>query len=200
MKRTHVPSADPGRARRSRVPQDHLARTRAATIATRGKTVRQSRDVATFMAPLVAGLDRETVWVVLLDAKHRVIGVHLVRVGSPAAAVVRPRELAKTLILAHSAGAILVHQHPRGTSEPSTEDLALGDRFRAVGDLLGIRILDHVVLGQDGAYCSLADHGQRRASWRSRSSSRAAGPRRPSRGHGGSAPKTARWGSDTSKG
>ena len=58
------------------------------------------------------------------------------------------------------AAAILVHQHPSGSPEPSREDLALTERLRAVGDLLGIRILDHVILGHDGAFRSLADDGR----------------------------------------
>ena len=77
----------------------------------------------------------------------------------PQRRLVHPRETAKALILSNSAAAILVHQHPSGSPEPSTEDLALTERLRAVGDLLGIRILDHVILGHDGAFRSLADDG-----------------------------------------
>ncbi len=153
-------SSDADRLRRYRVPKYRLALVREATIPTPwDKTVRGSSDVAAFMAPLVADLDRETFWVVMLDGKNKVIGVNLVSVGSLTAALVHPREVAKALILSNSAAAILVHQHPSGSPEPSTEDLALTERLRAVGDLLGIRILDHVILGHDGAYRSLAGEG-----------------------------------------
>jgi len=143
-----------------RVARYRLALVREASIATTwDKTVRQSSDVAAFMRPLVADLDRETFWVLMLDGKNRVIGVNLVSVGSLTAALVHPREIGKALILSNSAAAILVHQHPSGNPEPSSEDLALTKRLCAVGDLLGIRILDHVILGHEGAFRSLAEDG-----------------------------------------
>ena len=109
-----------------RVARYRLALVREASIATTwDKTVRQSSDVAAFMRPLVADLDRETFWVLMLDGKNRVIGVNLVSVGSLTAALVHPREIGKALILSNSAAAILVHQHPSGDPTPSAEDLAL---------------------------------------------------------------------------
>ncbi|TMB17098.1 MAG: DNA repair protein RadC [Deltaproteobacteria bacterium] len=143
-----------------RVSKFRVALVREGSIPTTwDKTVREPGDVARLMAPLLVDLDRETFWVVMLDGKNRVIGVNLVSVGSLNAALVHPRETVKALILSNSAAAILVHQHPSGSPEPSREDLALTERLRAVGDLLGIRILDHVILGHDGAFRSLADDG-----------------------------------------
>ena len=158
MKRADDPSVDPVPA--FRVSNFRVALVREGTIPTTwDKTVREPGDVARLMAPLLADLDRETFWVVMLDGKNRVIGVNLVSVGSLNAALVHPREVGKALILSNSAAAILVHQHPSGSPEPSTEDLALTERLCAVGDLLGIRILDHVILGHHGVFRSLADDG-----------------------------------------
>jgi len=160
VKGADVHSADPEQVRRYRVSKYRVALVREGSIPTTwDKTVREPGDVARLMAPLLVDLDRETFWVVMLDGKNRVIGVNLVSVGSLNAALVHPRETVKALILSNSAAAILVHQHPSGSPEPSTEDLALTERLRAVGDLLGIRILDHVILGHDGAFRSLADDG-----------------------------------------
>lgn len=154
-------ASDSEEVRRFRVTKWRVALVRDGSIPTAwDKTVREPGDVARLMAPLLVDLDRETFWVVMLDGKNRVIGVNLVSVGSLNAALVHPREVGKALILSNSAAAILVHQHPSGSPEPSTEDLALTDRLRAVGDLLGIRILDHVILGHDGAFRSLADDGR----------------------------------------
>ena len=153
-------SPDPGQVRCFRVTKYRLALVREGSIPTTwDKTVREAGDVARLMAPLLADLDRETFWVVMLDGKNRVIGVNLVSIGTLNAALVHPRELAKALILANSASAIVVHQHPSGCAEPSAEDTALTRRLCEVGDLIGVRILDHLVLGHDGAYVSLAERG-----------------------------------------
>jgi DNA repair protein RadC len=109
--------------------------------------------------PLVAGLDREQFWVLLLNGKNRAIGLNLVSVGALTAALVHPREVMKPAILGNAAAVVLVHNHPSGDPAPSTEDLALTQRLCAAGELLGIRVLDHIVVGHDGAYCSLADQG-----------------------------------------
>lgn len=63
----------------------------------------------------------------------------------------------KPLIVGNAAAAILVHNHPSGDCTPSAEDVAITKRLRDVGELLGIAILDHIILGEAGAYRSLAD-------------------------------------------
>jgi len=121
--------------------------------------VRTSGDVATFMMPLLSDLDREVFWVLMLDARHYVCGVHLVSVGSLTTAVVHPREVFKALVASNAAAAILVHNHPSGDPTPSAEDRAVTQRLREAGDLLGIPVLDHIVLGESGRYRSFADDG-----------------------------------------
>jgi len=120
------------------------------------RQVREPQDVARFMAPLAANLDREMFWVLMLDARNKVTGLHVVSVGSLTSTIVHPREVWKAAILANAASVILCHNHPSGEPTPSTEDLALTARLLAVGELVGIRLLDHVVLGADGSFRSLA--------------------------------------------
>jgi len=124
------------------------------------RQVRQSKDVADLMSPLAANLDREHFWCLLLNGKNVLVGVNLVSVGSLTAALVHPREVFKPAILGNAAALLLVHSHPSGDPTPSAEDLALTKRLSEAGDLVGIRVLDHIVLGHDGAFCSLADNGQ----------------------------------------
>ena len=158
MRRVGGSAADP--VPRFRVSKFRVALVREGTIPTAwDKTVRDPGDVAKLMAPLLADLDRETFWTIMLDGKNRVIGVNLVSIGSLTAALVHPRELAKALIVSNSAAAIVVHQHPSGCAEPSAEDAALTRRLVEVGELIGVRLLDHVVLGDNGTYVSLADRG-----------------------------------------
>ena len=123
------------------------------------RQVRQSKDVADLMAPLAANLDRQHFWVLLLNGKNTVIGVNLVSVGSLTAALVHPREVFKPAILGNAAALVLVHSHPSGDPSPSAEDTALTRRLSEVGELVGIRVLDHIVLGDAGSFRSLADDG-----------------------------------------
>src|SRR6266404_1356398 len=115
------------------------------------RQLRQSRDVADLMAGVVAGLDREAFFVVLLDGKNRATGINLVSLGSLTAALVHPREVFKAAIAGSAAALVLVHNHPSGDPSPSSEDLAITKRLCDVGDLVGIKVLDHIVLGHAGA-------------------------------------------------
>src|SRR5438093_5365368 len=92
-------------------------------------------------------LDREMFLTLLLDGKNQVLGFNVVSIGSLTAALVHPREVFAPAILANAASLILVHNHPSGDSEPSAEDRAITDRLRHAADLIGIKILDHVVIG-----------------------------------------------------
>ena len=123
------------------------------------RQVRQSKDVADLMAPLVANLDREHFWVLLLNGKNVVGGLNLVSIGSLTAALVHPREVFVGALLGKAASIVLVHNHPSGDPTPSAEDLALTKRLCEVGDLVGIKVLDHIVLGEGNSFRSLADEG-----------------------------------------
>ncbi|MFY4729575.1 JAB domain-containing protein, partial [Nitrospira sp. BLG_2] len=92
-----------------------------------------------------------------LDAKHSVIGINTVSIGSVTLSIVHPREVFKPLILMNASAVILAHNHPSGDATPSQEDRALTRRLKDSGELLGISVLDHVVLGED-RYYSFADH------------------------------------------
>lgn len=93
-----------------------------------------------------------------LDSKNRLSCLDVVSTGSLNASIVHPREVFKTALLSSAAAVILLHNHPSGDPTPSREDLELTGRLREAGELLGIRVLDHVIVG-DGCYVSLADRG-----------------------------------------
>lgn len=95
--------------------------------------------------------------IVGLDAKHAVIGINTVSIGSVTMSIVHPREVFKPLILMNASAVLLAHNHPSGDSTPSQEDRALTRRLKDSGELLGITVLDHVVMGED-RYYSFADH------------------------------------------
>ena len=104
-------------------------------------------------------LDREVFYVLLLDGKNRVQSEVRVSEGSLTAALVHPREVFAPAIRDAAAALILVHNHPSGDPTPSAEDRAITERLRQVGELVGIRVLDHVVIGR-GRYASMAEQGR----------------------------------------
>ena len=108
--------------------------------------------------PTIGAEQREVFLALALNSKHAVTRVEQIAVGTLASVDVHPREVFRPLLLHAAAAAFLVHNHPSGDPEPSTDDLALTARLREAGQLVGIPILDHLVLGGDG-YVSLADRG-----------------------------------------
>jgi len=104
-------------------------------------------------------LEREVFYVLLLDGKNRVQGEVRVSEGSLTAALVHPREVFAPAIRAAAAALVLVHNHPSGDPTPSAEDLAITQRLRQAGELVGIRVLDHVVIGR-GRWASMAEDGR----------------------------------------
>ena len=94
----------------------------------------------------------------LLDGKHRLIGDVLVSQGTLTSSPVHPREVFHAAIRAKAAALVLMHNHPSGDASPSADDLEITRRLVQVGDMVGIRVVDHVIVGQ-GAFSSLADRG-----------------------------------------
>ena len=122
--------------------------------------VRSARDAEAIVRQHLADVDREHFMVLLLNRKNVVIGVNTVSVGSLTASVVSPREVFKAAILGNAAAIICAHNHPSGDPQPSAEDKVLTARLVQGGELLGIGVLDHIIIG-DGteAYFSFADNG-----------------------------------------
>jgi hypothetical protein len=105
-------------------------------------------------------LAAECFWVVMLDSRGRPLGRRQIARGTLTACLVHPREVFAPAIRARAASVVVVHNHPSGDPTPSAEDLLLTERLREAGELLGIPLVDHIVLGRDG-YRSLggADRG-----------------------------------------
>lgn len=95
---------------------------------------------------LIGDPDREYFVCLLLDGKNRITGIHTVSQGSLNQSIVHPRETFKAAILANSAAIILAHNHPSGDLTPSREDREITRRLKEAGELLGIRVLDHVII------------------------------------------------------
>jgi DNA repair protein RadC len=136
-----------------------LGRRASATPIAPGAPVRDAAAVHGHFRGRLPQLEHEVFYALLLDGKNRVHGEVLVSEGSLTAALVHPREVFAPAIRAAAAALILVHNHPSGDPTPSAEDRAITERLRQVGELVGIRVLDHVVIGRPG-YSSMAEGGR----------------------------------------
>jgi len=130
----------------------------AAEPMPRGSQFRDASDIFRSFAPRLSGLKLERFYVVLLDGKHRVLEEVLVSQGTLTSSLVHPREVFAPAIRHSAAAVVFIHNHPSGDPSPSADDLEVTRRLCDVGDLVGIRVLDHVVIG-DGSFVSFADRG-----------------------------------------
>lgn len=113
---------------------------------------------ARLLRTVLGGLEQEGVAVLHLGARHQVLRVQLVALGTLNSANVEAREIFRGAIAVASAAIVLGHNHPSGSPEPSQDDLRLTRRIAGCGETLGVTLLDHLVLGE-GSYVSLRERG-----------------------------------------
>ena len=101
---------------------------------------------------------KEHFFTVHLDGKNRILCLDLVSIGSLNQSIVHPREVFKTSLVTSAAALLLVHNHPTGDPSPSSEDIAITRRLKEAGEIIGIKVLDHVIVGSDG-YLSFVERG-----------------------------------------
>lgn len=121
-------------------------------------SVKAPKDVYRLMHARLKGADREHFYALYLTTKNTVLSIELISIGSLNASIVHPREILKPAIRVSAASIILVHNHPTGDPTPSREDIEFTRRFAKCGDLIGIELLDHIVLG-DRRFQSLKEAG-----------------------------------------
>ena len=135
-----------------------LGRRAACSRIDRGGAFRTSLEVFQHFQGQLTPLAKEVFCVVLLDAKHRKIRDVQISEGSLTASIVHPREVFAPAVRDSAAAVILIHNHPSGDPTPSPEDLELTRRLRQAGDVIGIRVLDHIIIGSQ-AHFSFVDAG-----------------------------------------
>jgi DNA repair protein RadC len=123
-----------------------------------GQPLRSSEDVFRHFCDSLGNEKRELFYVVLLNNKNRKIREVKISEGSLTASLVHPREVYNPVIRESAAAVIFVHNHPSGDPAPSQEDIEITRRLKEVGDLMGVRVLDHVVIGLE-RYYSFSDKG-----------------------------------------
>lgn len=146
---------------------DHLSNTRVRLPIVRLQVVRERsltyeagitgpQDLTAAFRALLEDQDREVFAVAMLDSKHRIRGLQVASVGTLSATLTHPREVFKLAVTANVSAIAVAHNHPSGSPEPSPEDRALTRQLLAAGEILGIRVLDHLVIG-DGVHVSLRE-------------------------------------------
>jgi DNA repair protein RadC len=123
--------------------------------------LRSATELITFIeshSPTLRTDDQETFITLSVDSKHRVKNLFEIARGTLASVDVHPREAFRRLIMDAASACFFVHNHPSGDPEPSFDDLALTARLREVGQLVGIPVLDHIIMGSS-SHVSLADRG-----------------------------------------
>ncbi len=152
-----IPGVGPARARRLQAALE-LGMRALGPVTRSGMMVRGPADLHPMLRDSFRGLDRERFLALYLDTRHRVQSTETVSVGSLNASLVHPREVFKTAVGMSAAALIVAHNHPSGCPQPSADDLELTSRLAKCGDLLGIKLLDHLVVG-DGEIVSIREYG-----------------------------------------
>ncbi|OUS76587.1 hypothetical protein B1748_10835 [Paenibacillus sp. MY03] len=136
-----------------------LKLTNALTIPAQNRsTIRSPKDVFDLLEPEFRHLNKEHFTCLFLNTKNKVIFKEVISIGSLNAAIVHPREVFHAAIKRCSASIICAHNHPSGDPTPSPEDIELTKRLVSSGDLVGIEVLDHIIIGSH-RYVSLREQG-----------------------------------------
>ena len=119
------------------------------------RRIESPEDAADLMKDFLEDLDKEQVMLLCLNTKGEPTHISTVSIGSLTSSIVHPREVFKIAIIANAKSIMLFHNHPSGDPTPSNEDLAITKRLKEAGELMGIELLDHIIIGEQGRFKSL---------------------------------------------
>jgi DNA repair protein RadC len=121
-----------------------------------GHSLKSPRDSAALLMRVLADEPTEVFAMLCLSTKHRIIAYHEVSRGTLDSTLVHPREVFKAALLANAAAIIVSHNHPSGDPSPTIDDVDVTKRLVAAGEIIGIPVLDHIVVG-DACYFSFKE-------------------------------------------
>ena len=148
------------RPRRIRMIAHYLVHDGGPSRKGRGLDVVDTPQAAMPFLSQFADRDREHLIAIFLNARNQLIGLDVVSVGTMTASLVHPREVFKGAILMNAAALILAHNHPSGDHLPSPEDRESTRRMANAGELLGIKLHDHIILSPGGGFYSFKTEGR----------------------------------------
>lgn len=130
----------------------------------KGERVSSSFEVAKVLSAVLnmdneVDRDKEHFWIIGLNTKNAIKFIDLVSLGTLTNALIHPREVFRLSVMKGVCSIIAGHNHPSGDPTPSRDDIAITERLKNAGDILGINVLDHVIIGDNGQYVSLKEKG-----------------------------------------
>lgn len=123
------------------------------------KTISKPADVAKIIKAFVGNSDRENLVVVCLDTKNNITAINTVSIGTINKTSAHPREIFKIAILSNSNCIIIAHNHPSGDPSPSRTDIEFTNNIVDAGEIVGIEVLDHIIVGDGEQYISFKKRG-----------------------------------------
>lgn len=115
------------------------------------------KDVYEYYFPLITGLKHELFKAAAVDGKNALIKDTTISKGILDTSIVHPREVFKFALAENASALFLIHNHPSGILKPSEDDLKITERLRSAGELMGVRVIDHVIVTEEGYY-SFSEH------------------------------------------
>ncbi|MEW5953348.1 MAG: DNA repair protein RadC [Bacillota bacterium] len=135
-----------------------LARRLARVLPEEKPSITSPENAAALVMEEMRHFDREHFWALLLNTKNQVVAREVISIGALDFSVVHPRELFKAAIKRSAAAVILVHNHPSGDPTPSPQDIEVTTKLVEAGNIVGIKVLDHLVIG-DNKFTSFKTQG-----------------------------------------
>ena len=116
------------------------------------KPIKSAKDVYDYCSPKLSSSDKEHFMILHLNSRNKIIKEEVVSIGTLNGSLIHPREVFKSAIKESANSIILVHNHPSGDPEPSVEDEQITEKLFKSGEILNIKVLDHVIIGKDFFY------------------------------------------------
>lgn len=126
------------------------------SILYKNRQIKSPSDAAEIIKVFIADSDREQLVLIAVDTKNQPTAINIFSIGTLDTALVHPREIFKMAILANASSIIIGHNHPSGIADPSIDDLEITKRVKEAGDIMGINLLDHIIIGDEN-FVSLKD-------------------------------------------
>jgi DNA repair protein RadC len=123
------------------------------------RAIRNPKDLADLGMKFLKHADREIFLLVCLNTRNHINCIHVVSIGTVNASLVAPREVFKIALLSNASEVAFIHNHPSGDTDPSEDDLLITRKLAECGKLFDIKLLDHVIISNEGKYESFLEKG-----------------------------------------
>lgn len=135
-----------------------LKMVKESSILYENRRIHTPNEAAEIFKDMLESSDREKLIVCCLNSKNEPTSISIVSIGSLNSSIVHPREVFKTAVISNAASIIVAHNHPSGDTTPSKEDIDITERLKSSGQIIGIQLLDHLIIG-NGRCLSLKEEG-----------------------------------------